>query len=280
MSLPNKIISASKIFIYVFFSALLIKIFFLDALFIPSASMEDTLLQGDYVFINKLIYGPKTPEYIPFTNIKIPRIKIPPLKDLNIGDVIAFEFPGEKDQLKSVKDEILVKRCIALAGDTLQIENNEIFIRNKKFKMNEKPEEKTDFYIDSDIFFYQLGFNKKKFGPIRIPKAKDTIKIDYNNYSLWKTFIEREGHTADSKGLTVYIDGKESGYYIVEKNYCFVVGDNINNSYDSRNWGFLPVDNVIGKAMFIYLSIDIKSSKNFFDILNNIRFNRTAKIIY
>jgi signal peptidase I len=281
MPKTDKILSAAKILIFIFFSALLLKLFFLDALFIPSGSMANTLLEGDYIFINKFIYGAKTPGHIPFTNIKIPWLKMPAFKNVLPGDVIAFIYPGEKDKIENKTEDVLVKRCIGVSGDTLSIENNEISLNQWKFRLNNLEEDKNkDSFINSDIFFYELGYTKNKFGPIRIPKKDDTLWVDYNNFSLWRIFIEREGHTTDSKGLGVYIDGRESDRYIVERNYCFVIGDNINNSYDSRNWGFLPIENVIGKVMFIYWSIDYRNVKKIFDIFSNIRLNRIGKIIY
>jgi signal peptidase I len=277
----ENVLNIAKVIIYIFASALILKIFFLDALFIPSGSMEDVLLQGDYILINKFIFGSRTPRYLPFTKIQVPVIKIPALRDIRIGDIIAFEFPGEKDEITRSNDEVLVKRCVAMSGDTIRIENNLIQVRDMKFNLTLKDEEhKRDYCDNSDIFFYEKGFTKKNFGPIRVPKENDTIKIDYDNFSLWKTFIEREGRQISSRGLSVYIDGSESNYFVVKRNYCFVVGDNINNSYDSRNWGFLPVENIIGKAMIIYWSIDYQKTRSIFGILKNIRLERIGKIIY
>ena len=85
------------------------------------------------------------------------------------------------------------------------------------------------------------------------------MTVDISNGAIegWQTFIEREGHHVtldqDSK---VLIDGLPIVQYTVERNYLFMMGDNRDNSLDSRFWGFVPENNVVGKAMFVYWSWD------------------------
>jgi signal peptidase I len=267
----NNIINLAKILLVVFFSALFLKVFFVDAYFVPSQSMENTLLPGDYVFVNKFIYGAKTPKYFPFTNKAIPQIKFPAIRDIQTGDIIVFELPGNKDEIRRPKPEYYMKRVIACPGDTFSINETGFFINSRHIaiRSDEFPDKNREENI-SDIFFYELGFRKYKFGPIRIPKSGDTLQLDYNNISLWKIFIEREGHKAECKGLKVYIDNVESGYHIINRDYCFVIGDNLSASIDSRYWGFLPVENIIGKVMVVYWSMDS----------DGIRFPRIGKVAY
>jgi signal peptidase I len=98
---------------------------------------------------------------------------------------------------------------------------------------------------------------KKAFNdfPITIVPAKGmTIHLDSMTFAKWKIFIQREGSSIEQSNNGIVVDGTESTSYTVKRNYYFGLGDNINNSSDSRVWGFIPEENVVGKAMVIYWS--------------------------
>jgi signal peptidase I len=275
----NNLITYSKILLFVFISALILKIFFIDAYYISSNSMETTLLTGDYVFVNKFIFGPKTPEQIPYLEIKIPRIIFPSFGKPQRGDVIIFDFPWNDSEFEYYRFEPYVKRCVAIPGDTLLIKNNEIFINNVRYFFPWKESSSMNEIEFQNSYFRDYNFSLNQFGPIVIPKKGDTIILDYRNFFKLNKFIERENHKIISQGLSVIIDSKETNFYVIENDYCFVLGDNMNNSLDSRFWGFLPEDKIVGKVMFIYWSVDFEKIVTFFDFFENIRFNRIGKIV-
>jgi len=109
----------------------------------------------------------------------------------------------------------------------------------------------------------------------------DVIHLTPENFDMWRMFILKEGHSAQmSPSNEIVIDGKPVSNYTVERDYYFMMGDNRNNSLDSRFWGFMPKDNVVGEALIIYWSWD--PSVPFSQIgrlLGTIRWNRIAKII-
>lgn len=163
--------------------AFLARSFLIQAFRIPSGSMEDTLLVGDFLFVNKFLYGPQ----IPFTDIRLPGLREP-----RPGDIIVFRFPGEKDDY--------IKRCVAVGGQTLEVRNGVIYRDGVR-----QDEDFTKF-----IFGGQAGGAARNFGPYQVPAGK-----------------------------------------------IFMMGDNRDNSRDSRVLG--PVDwrkAVRGKAIFIYWSWD------------------------
>lgn len=166
--------------------ALVVRTLLLQAFKIPSSSMENTLLVGDHIFVNKFIYG----YHIPWTKGRILRIASP-----KRGDIIVFVFPEDPS-----KD--FIKRVVGTPGDVVEV-------RRKTVLVNGAPiaEPYTRFADGMEI----EGFvrTRDNMPPVRVP------------------------------------DGK-----------LFVMGDNRDRSYDSRFWGFVDMDAVIGKALFIYFSID------------------------
>jgi signal peptidase I len=263
--------------------ALILKIIFIEAYRIPTGSMENTLLIGDFLLVNKFIYGATTPRNIPFTDIRTPFFRFPALKDPKKGDVVVFDYPGDNNVLKSKEVINYIKRLVGEPGDTILIVNKVLYVNSQVFpnppdaQFSDQPSSNTY----PNIFPRGMPWNDDNYGPLRVPKKDDIIKITPDNIEEWKMFITREGHTirlsADNK---IFIDETENSSYKVGTNYYFMMGDNRNNSSDSRYWGFLPEDNIIGEAMLIYWSWnpDITFG-NFGKLFESIRWNRIGKLI-
>jgi len=120
------------------------------------------------------------------------------------------------------------------------------------------------------------NFSGDNFGPIWIPKEGATIAINDSTLALYGATIKLYDHNDDVKieGGKLIIDGKEVTEYTFKQNYYFMMGDNRHNSLDSRYWGFVPEDHIVGKAFFIWLSIDKNAS-----FVNKIRWSRFFKLI-
>lgn len=161
--------------------ALIIKTSLVEAYKIPSGSMEDTLLVGDFLLANKFIYGSK----IPLVDAHLPAVREP-----RPGDVIIFKFPLNPKQN-------YIKRLIATAGQTVEVKNKQVYVDGKLF-----PLPKQSKFTDP-----QIMPGRDNFGPVTVPPGK-----------------------------------------------LFVMGDNRDNSYDSRFWGFLDRKLVLGKAMILHWS--------------------------
>jgi signal peptidase I len=269
--------------------AFFLKIFFIEAYRIPTGSMENTLLVGDFLLVNKFIYGATTPRNIPFTDIRIPYFRLPVLKEPHKGDVVVFDFPGNRDEMQSKDVVNYIKRLVAEPGDTVQVINQSLFINGQAFPIPpnaifNQPHpggNLSNNNSDPRIFPRGSGWNEENYGPLRVPKKDDILKLSADNFEAWKMFIVREGHNprlaADKK---VFIDEKETSEYKVEKDYFFMMGDHRNNSLDSRFWGFMPRENVVGEALIIYWSWnpDIPFSR-IGDLFGSIKWNRIANII-
>ena len=189
--------------------ALFIRAFVVQAFKIPSGSMQNTLLVGDYILVNKFIYGVK----IPFTEITAI-----PIENPKRGDVIVFKFP--KDPSKD-----FIKRVVAVGGDTVEIRNKEVYV-NGELQIN-----KHAVYADPRTF---------------------------SDPQLYPPELLRR----DNMPLTKVPEGK-----------LFVMGDNRDESNDSRFWGFVDVSAVRGEAFMIYWSWD--KDKTF-----GVRWDRLGDLIH
>jgi signal peptidase I len=193
-----------------------------EAFKIPSGSMIPTLLIGDHIFVNKFAYGFKVPfsdltgDHSPYYLIK----REPPHR----GDIIVFMYP---------KDESFyyIKRVIGVAGDVIEIRNKELYINQKM--------------IPRDPF---IGPPAEK-----IFKSLDDPKYNPSNLDLYTEHLEKVDHTImlDKNNFM----GDTYGPVTVPADSLFVMGDNRDFSNDSRFWGFVPMRNVKGKAMMIWLSL-------------------------
>jgi signal peptidase I len=220
--------------------ACILKFFVIDAVVIPSPSMEQTLLPGDFVFINKLVYG--TPDNnAPDSSFSLSSLlKIPALRPLRRGDIIAFELPKEAEQPGTAGRGTFVKRCVAVGGDEVRIAGGYVSVNGLA----------AQGIPDTSVP------DKPAF---RIPRKGDTIRLNRPIDPWCEQIIRNEKHRVESDSSGVRIDGVRAGTYTVQRDYCFVLGDNIRHSYDSRRWGLLPVCRITGAAMMVYWSVDTRA---------------------
>ena len=246
---------------------------------VPTGSMENEVMTGDFLFVNKFKYGPSTPQVVPIVNMPLPFYKFPGFWEPEKNDVIVFIYPGRANQIEASEFQYFLKRCIATAGDTLEIKDKYVYINGKKQAM---PENVKLGPSNRGIaqFPYQTKWSMDNYGPIRIPKKGDVIELDRNNLPQWRVFILREGHDVTSDLRNVYIDGEKVSSYTVERDYCWGMGDNRDNSDDSRNFGFIPYDNVVGTPIVVYWSWDTNLSfSEIFKKLASTRLSRLGTLI-
>ncbi len=138
-------------------------------------------------------------------------------------------------------------------------------------------EKHIDRGYDPQIFPYikEYGWNVDNYGPLWIPAKNQTVKIDLQNISVYRMIIENyESNSLNIQDSIIYINGQPASEYTFKMDYYFMMGDNRHRSADSRFWGFVPEDHIVGKPKLIWLSTD--KEKRF---PGRIRFNRLFKIV-
>ena len=220
-------------------AAMFLRAFVVQAFRIPTGSMKDTLLVGDFLLVNKFVYGVRTPDRIPIVDATIPFFRLPAFKEPKNGDVVVFKYP---------KDEKLdyIKRCVAVSGQTVEVRAGELFIdgqsEGKRFDLGREYDPEEGRYV--------------KYTKISTPYGK--------------TYVIR--HYADG-----YSNGENFGPVTVPEGHYFMMGDNRDNSSDSRVWGFLPPENIVGEALIIYFSWD--RSGPIWNLIDRVRWSRIVNLI-
>ncbi len=215
----------AKSFIIAVALFLVIRAFFVEAFKIPSGSMERTLLVGDFLLVNKLIYGAQ----IPFTSHRLPALRLPAR-----GDVVVFQFPD--DPTKNY-----VKRLVGLAGDT-------VAMRDGVFLLNGVSQDET--YV------------------VRIHPDADASADDFR----W----QRNHLIQTAQASAAHPSRNNWGPLVVPDRSYFVLGDNRDNSSDSRYWGFVPDSLVRGQPFVVYYSYAPDTADDF-SWLTSIRWSRLGE---
>ena len=200
----RRLIDAAEILGVTVAVAIAVKTFVVDAVHVPSASMENTLLAGDFLVVNKFIYGPCTPRYVPFGGGPLPVLHLPGPRDPRRGDVVVFYAPEEEPP------RLYVKRLAGQPGDTVMLRGGVLIINGNAgaFPATAKPAWRP----------------AADFGPVIVPG-----------------------------------------------NCYFVLGDNLDDSLDSRAWGFVSRDRIVGRAVMIYWSVDDRSGIRWGRLLTVVR---------
>jgi signal peptidase I len=330
---------------------------------IPTGSMERTLLVGDFLFVNKWSYGyrlPMRPLAIPFLQgtikdtgekgnpkddpksyadcVKLPYSRIAQFSEPQRNDIVVFNYPQDSVHTAIDRKDPYVKRCVAIAGDEIQIKDGRLFINGKPeqrlgdqevqhaywaesseqldvaalynkygfLPLIEKQSDKGFVYrfngltdatakdiqslqgissfkeeiipVDSSAVSYKVNaertaytknidttqsifpinkkWNQDQYGPLKIPKKGDVVAINQETLPEYRWIIsEYEHNHLENKNGKIFINGKETNSYTIQQNYYMMIGDNRDASLDARFFGFVPEENIIGKPMFTWMSL-------------------------
>jgi len=263
--------------------AVVLKTFFVEAYRIPSSSMENTLLTGDMILVNKFSYGLRFPSSFPFISGVHDAEYAFSFSRVRRGDVIVFELPRAEEPVGTYRRTAFVKRCIGIPGDTVEIRSSRIHVNGRE--MLEPRTVRTPVFhqtLDSrSLYPAGAGFTEWQYGPVYVPGRGDLITLEPGTMPVWRHVLEREGHRVDvTEEGSILVDGMGLKEYEVSRDYYFVLGDHRENSTDSRVWGFVCEDDVVGEALLVYWSSapsDAYSGET--DAFRNIRWDRVGGLV-
>ena len=362
-------------------AATLVHTYVMQPYTIPTSSLEKSLLVGDFLFVSKFHYGAKTPtsliaapmvhDTLPFVKKKsyvynddpndknsflnkfqLPYFRLPGFQDIKRNEIVVFNWPADTVRQFFTQDRKFakpidkksnyVKRCVGIAGDSLEIRDGHIFINGERSILPERAKPQFYYTVDtdgknmSDNMIYntyhvrpgearttykeyvlplayekqlynkfgkdylqnrkyllnldeknaaklkknkqiksvsrniqpkgeaeavfpsmQMNWNKDNMGPIYIPEEGKTVSLDIQSLPFYKKIItEYEHNTLAVEGNSIFINGQKVSSYTFKQNYYWMMGDNRHNSEDSRYWGYVPFDHVVGKPVFVWFSWD------------------------
>jgi signal peptidase I len=282
---------------------------------------------------------------------QLPYFRFPALEKIKNNDIVVFNWPTDTldnmykpsnirvDKPRDKKTNY-VKRCVGIAGDSLQIKDGIVFVNGKELLLPERAKPQYSYKISTDgktpidfetilremkvtdragmitndtLYVQALTFenaeklksisgitsvkriiNKKaedgvfpdfkdgkpsvtnnwngdNFGPIYIPQAGKTVALNKETLPLYKLIItEYEGNKLEVKGNEIKINGKSTNSYTFKQDYYWMMGDNRHNSLDARYFGYTPADHIVGKPIFIWMSLDWNAK----GLLNKFRTER------
>jgi signal peptidase I len=313
----------AEAFIVAFIVVVIVRSLFFDLFRIPTPSMEENLMVGDYLFVSKLHYGTRLPMSVgvPFTSIYVPGVSFPYTRfsgfsEVQRGDPIVFNFPPASGPVD--RKVHYIKRVIGMPGENLSVRDKVVHVGGRPVPLGEGMQQywrvtKSDeryqiprtrmeqigisevqptesrltvrvlatptavknlqsfswvesvepFVVTnsnySDLMYPSgRGYTPDNYGPVHIPEKGETVTLTDANWPVYRPAIVRyEGNEArQMTDSTFAIDGERTSTYTFEQDYYFVMGDNRDNSEDSRFWGFVPMNHIVGKATFTYFSWD------------------------
>tara|TARA_B100000029_G_scaffold509189_2_gene597792 strand:- start:4142 stop:5197 length:1056 start_codon:yes stop_codon:yes gene_type:complete len=344
----DKILKEIKSLFIILIIALSLRATIIEAYIVPTGSMENSIMTGDFLIGNKFVFGMRTPDWIgiPYTELglHIPWARFPHFRRPHNGDIVIFKYPRDNFQK-------YVKRCVGEPGQNIFVKNKELYVDGKLSPLSENGK-----FVDNNIFNEELNqpgiflrkiWNRDNFGPIKIPKVGDTILINestdwdylmplmlmdghqivlkgdgidgeyiftmkdpndiarryvsglgsiihgfFSNSKYWPKKVDKlfdkyynPGNSngrllnvwnfkfTDDAFKYLWIDGKpmtSMESYLVKQNYYWMMGDNRDDSADSRYWGFVPEKLILGEAVVVYMSWEFGKGP---------RFQRIGKII-
>ncbi|HEX8558518.1 MAG TPA: signal peptidase I [Pyrinomonadaceae bacterium] len=249
--------------------------FVVQAVKVPTGSMQNTIHIGDHLLVNKFIFAPG------------PALPFLPQREIRRGDIIVFKYPGTyqgEEQFRRHTEENderpdntpyktnYVKRVIGLPGDVVEVRETKVFI-------NGQPLEEHIARVENPPNDRPETPEREDGAPLRI--LDDPAPAAERSYDVY--FDPEKHEMMRQRDGSVSGDGK----FIVPEGHYFAMGDNRDNSLDSRFWGYVPRDAIIGRAMFVYWSFDESAPRssapfplNFLsDFVNNTRWGRTGTLV-
>ncbi len=214
---------------WVLFIVWFLRSFVCEPFQIPSSSMEPTLQEGDFILTSKFAYGVRLP---------VIHTKILPFGEVNRGDVVVFRYP-ENPKID------YIKRIVGLPGDKLVFQDGQVSINGKPIPLNA---------TNKTRFGYKDG---QRYDVYRETMSDKEHTIQFNHNPLMRSNSARFSRSAQRFKFN------DGDVVVIPEGYYFAMGDNRDASADSRFWGFVPDENLVGRAFFVWMNSDCVLGKGY-----------------
>ncbi len=240
------------------------KILIFDTFVVKGKSMEPTLHNGERVWVNKLKLGARIYTDYNFTEPDLSCVRLPGFSKIKAGDLVVANYPyaRSKDTITFKINYVYLKRCYAAPGDTVRIENGYYVnpetggnIGDLKFQriLAETPD---SVLAEKGVVLNAMQVNKKlhwtirNFGPLHVPKKGDIIELNIDNYkTLRRPILYECGKRLSVRDGKIYLGESEINSYTFLSDWYFLGGDNVLDSRDSRYFGLVPEDYIVGAVI-------------------------------
>lgn len=253
--------------------SLLLRLFVVASYHVSTSSMEPTIMPGDFILVNQLVLGARY--FKEETNKNGEKVfsakRIPGFRKVRRNDILVFNYPHLESMDIDVSEDC-IKRCVAIPRDTFLIYNGLYRVKGLSDTLG---------YVNYQLRLSALNcsfmswgvyhtypkdslhhWTIKDLGPYYIPGKGDTIKLSVQNIGLYREAIVYETkQSVQIRFGKIWLGEKPIAWYVFRHDYYFMAGDNVFDSGDSRYWGLLPDDHIIGKASMIWKSKDLKTNK-------------------
>lgn len=238
----------------------------MDYFTIPTSSMYPALNPGDKVIVNKLLMGPRIYKDLHFvpTGQELESWRLRGFRPLRHNDIVVFNFPHHDNKISFVINHVYCKRIVGMPGDSVSVidghyRNNNydgvLGDDNEQMRLEHTPDSMLWQYLSETLpFDRHFAWTMRRFGPMYIPRKGDVMKVSPYEATLYKMLLEWETGqpiTCDWEGNAVWVGEKRLDRHQWKHNYYFMAGDNVLDSNDSRYWGLVPEEYIVGVVKHI-----------------------------
>lgn len=238
---------------------ILVRLFIGEFAVIPTTSMEPTIGAKDRIWIDKISYGARLPRRfadIPLLNV-FTWISSWRECDRNTNwgyhRIFTYTTPKRGDIVVFSRNEnddiLLVKRLVALSGDTLYIHDGILYVNGEK---QHYPSKLENLLAEKVPFPSNENWTTRDYGPVYLPRPDEVVPISEENYKIIENIAQQEGNSLCRKGEKIYVNDVQMYSYHVLHQFYFMLGDNRDNSADSRFFGLVSEMAIIGKAIVLF----------------------------
>ena len=280
-------VASTVVLLYILW--LLCRVFLFDQFVIPTESMIPTLIPGDRVVVDKTIAGARIYSDFQFNSegVELKSWRTRGVRRIRHNDIVVFNFPHHDGRVNFIINNVYAKRCVALPGDTISIEEGYYRNNNHKGVLGlESAQNALHAMTDSMIWcqaLYTMPFDGhlpwtiRNMGPLYIPRKGDIIPITAKEACVYRMLLEWEtGKKVDFdwNSNSAKINGKEFTSHTFCHNYYFMAGDNVCDSNDSRYWGLVPEEYIVGVVRCVSYSLnksdgELNKDRVFLSLMDN-----------